>query len=220
MSGGLTERNKQRTRRELAEAAARLFIDKGYASTTVQDIVDAADVSPRTFFRYFPCKEDVITAIASTTMDDAIDHLTGHDPSEVVGAALGAMLAEALAPVRQDPTGSRAFQVMLRDTPALRGRWLEEQRRSRDRLAEALQPWFGPDAHPLAAHLAAGMALLAVDEIMALWADDPSNPDPLDLLGQALGILDGPLLQASNWRPPAISSAESESRPPARPGAG
>jgi AcrR family transcriptional regulator len=200
MSGGLTERNKQRTRRELAEAAARLFIDKGYASTTVQDIVDAADVSPRTFFRYFPSKEDVITAIASITMDDAIDHLAGHEPSEVLGSALRAMLTAALSPVCEDPEASRAFQVMLRDTPALRGRWLEEQRRSRDRLAEALQPWFR-DANPLATHLAAGVALLAVDEVMALWADHPSIADPLDLLGQALDILDGPLLRAGSSPP-------------------
>jgi AcrR family transcriptional regulator len=200
MSGGLTERNKQRTRRELAEAASRLFIDKGYATTTVQDIVDAADVSPRTFFRYFPCKEDVITAIASITMDDAIDHLAGHDPSEMLGSALRAMLTAALSPVCEDPEASRAFQEMLRDTPTLRGRWLEEQRRSRDRLAEALQPWFRRDGNPLATHLAAGLALLAVDEVMAHWADDPSIPDPLDLLGQAFDILDGPLLQVGSSR--------------------
>jgi AcrR family transcriptional regulator len=197
MSGGLMERNKLRTRRELAEAAARLFIDRGYAATTVQEIAEAADVSPRTFFRYFPSKEDVITAIASTTMDDAIDHLAGHDPSEDLGSALRAMLTAALAPVLDDPGASRAFQAMLRDTPVLRGRWLEEQRRSRDRLAEALGPWFGPDDSPLAPHLAAGVALMAVDEVMALWSDDPSIPDPLGLLDQALDLLERPLLTST-----------------------
>lgn len=83
---------------------------------------------------------------------------------------------------------------MHRDTPALRGRWLEEQRRNRDRLAEALRPWFGEDANPLAPHLAAGAALLAIDEVRTLWADHPSMPDPLSLLEQALGILGGPRL--------------------------
>jgi AcrR family transcriptional regulator len=195
MTSGLIERNKQRTRRELAEAAARLFLERGYPSTTVQDIVDAADVSPRTFFRYFPCKEDVITAIASTTMDDALDHLSGHDERESLRTVLNAMLAASLAPVSDDPDSARAFQFMLRDTPALRGRWLEEQRRNRDRLAEALAPWFGDDANPLQAHLVAGAALLAVDEVMTLWADDPSMSDPLGLLDQALEILDGSLLR-------------------------
>jgi AcrR family transcriptional regulator len=193
MSGGVTERNKERTRRELADAAARLFIDRGYAATTVQDIVEAADVSSRTFFRYFPNKEDVITAIASMSMDDAIDHLTGHGVDEPLGSVLHAMLAAALAPVVADPAPARAFQRMLRETPALRGRWLEAQRRSRDRLADALRPWFDGDAGPLVPHLAAGAALLVVDEVMTLWADDPSIPDPLGLLDEAMAIIDGPL---------------------------
>ena len=197
MTSGLIERNKQRTRRELAEAAARLFLERGYPSTTVQDIAEAADVSPRTFFRYFPSKEDVITAIASTTMDDALDHLAGHDERESLRSVLAAMLGASLAPVSDDPDMARAFQFMLRDTPALRGRWLEEQRRNRDRLADALRPWFGEDDHPLAPHLVAGAAQVAVDEVMTLWADDPSIPDPLGLLDKALEILDGPMLRPS-----------------------
>jgi AcrR family transcriptional regulator len=194
MSTGLTTRNKQRTRREIAVAAGHLFIDRGYAATTVQDIVDAAEVSPRTFFRYFPSKEDVITAIASATMDDTIDQLAEHDVSENLDSVLRAMLTATLAPVNDDPEAARAFQFMLRDTPALRGRWLEEQRRNRDRLAEALRPWFGENVNPLAPRLAAGAALLAIDEVMTLWADNPSMPDPLSLLEQALDILSGPLL--------------------------
>jgi AcrR family transcriptional regulator len=193
MTGGVTERNKQRTRRELAEAAAKLFIERGYAATTVQDIVEAADVSPRTFFRYFPSKEDVITAIASMSLDDALDHLSGHDSREELGSVLRAMLEDALAPVGADPEAARAFQRMLAETPALRGRWLEEQRFSRDRLAVAIAPWFDGDTHPLAPHLAAGMAQLAIDEVMTSWANDPSMPSPLPLLEQALEIFSGPL---------------------------
>ncbi len=142
MASGLTERNKSRTRRELAEAASRLFLERGYSSTTVQDIVDAVDVSPRTFFRYFPCKEDVVTAIASLSMDDSIDHLTEHETSEPIGRVLRATMTASLSQVDEDPAAARAFQVMLRDTPTLRGRWLEEQRRNRDRLARAIRPWF------------------------------------------------------------------------------
>lgn len=190
MGTGLTERNKERTRREIAEAAGQLFIERGYGATTVQDIAEAADVSPRTFFRYFPCKEDVITVIASTTMDDVLDHLAGHDPAESLASVLRATFTAALLPVVDDPDAARSFQNMLRDTPALRGRWLEEQRRNRDRLAEELRPWFDEGSSTVARHLAAGTALLAIEEVMTLWADDPTLHDPLELLNQALAILE------------------------------
>lgn len=58
----LRERNRSRTATEIADAAVRLFRTKGYDATTVADIADAAGVSVRTFFRYFPTKEDVVFA--------------------------------------------------------------------------------------------------------------------------------------------------------------
>jgi AcrR family transcriptional regulator len=53
------ERNKQRTREALIEAALELFEAKGYEQTAVHQITDAVDVSERTFFRYFANKEDL-----------------------------------------------------------------------------------------------------------------------------------------------------------------
>ncbi|KUL39895.1 acyl-CoA-like ligand-binding transcription factor [Actinoplanes awajinensis] len=57
---GLRERKKAKTRAAIREHAMRLFEEQGYASTTVDQIAEAAEVSPSTFFRYFPTKEDVI----------------------------------------------------------------------------------------------------------------------------------------------------------------
>ena len=57
---GLRERKKAKTRAAIQRHALRLFREQGYAATRVEQIADAAEVSPSTFFRYFPTKEDVV----------------------------------------------------------------------------------------------------------------------------------------------------------------
>ena len=79
---GLRERKKQRTRATIVDVAARLCTEQGYENTTVDQIAAEADISPRTFSRYFPNKEAVIGAL----IEDAAEHIAealGRQPFDI-----------------------------------------------------------------------------------------------------------------------------------------
>ncbi|WP_242891297.1 TetR family transcriptional regulator [Actinomadura litoris] len=84
---GLRERKKQRTRRAIASAALRLFAERGYEETTIADIAAAAEVSPRTFFGYFPSKEDVVFAEVDDRLAEVAERMRrtpGESPLETI----------------------------------------------------------------------------------------------------------------------------------------
>src|SRR5438034_5555830 len=66
---GHRERKKQQTRETIARAALELFVERGYEATTLAEIADAAGVSTRTIFAYFPSKEDILFAALQATCD-------------------------------------------------------------------------------------------------------------------------------------------------------
>jgi AcrR family transcriptional regulator len=167
---GLRERKKLKTRAELADAAFRLFSERGFDGTTVEDIVEEVEVSPRTFFRYFDSKEDVVIGF----FDDLGLQLRAalalrpaeEPPFEAVRHALGALV---------DVYTTQAERVMAAkrlsyETPSIRARLLDKHARWEngltDELARRLRVDPERDPRP---RLVSAVALAAFSTAVTSW---------------------------------------------------
>jgi AcrR family transcriptional regulator len=184
---GLRERKKARTRRAIQEQALRLFLAKGYAATTVQEIAAAAGVSHMTFFRYFPTKEDVVLA---DDYDPLIVELVRARPAtepdvEKIRHALLAGLTGVYAADRQALLERTRLVI---GTPALRARLWENQMATEALLVRAL----GSDDRPatdLRRRVLVAGCLAAVTTALLVWVEGDGEPDLPGLVEQAFSSL-------------------------------
>src|SRR5262245_5066115 len=122
----LRERKRTRTRLAIQAEAMRLFAERGYENTTVEDIAYAAAISPRTFFRYFPTKEDVVLW---DEYDPVVEDLVAARPADESPALTArAVMVEALGGIYRRDRAELLTRVRLLTTvPELRARLLENQ---------------------------------------------------------------------------------------------
>ncbi|MDQ1029591.1 AcrR family transcriptional regulator [Streptomyces umbrinus] len=148
---GLRELKKQRTRDALVRAALELFTTQGYERTTVDEIVEAVDVSQRTFFRYFAGKEDAAFAVQEMTESHFVEAVRGRPAHEApLDALRQAVLAswdtigEAIEAVIPLELHMRAFQL-IESTPALLAAHLRRQEGLEEELARVIAEREGLD---------------------------------------------------------------------------
>lgn len=98
---GLRERKKVRTRAAIARAALELFDERGFRATTIPEIAERADVSPRTVSSYFPAKEELLWPERRATFDDLQQRLAERRPGETAIDALRAWIESKLDELEQ-----------------------------------------------------------------------------------------------------------------------
>jgi AcrR family transcriptional regulator len=186
---GLRERKKAETRRSIQEHALRLFQEKGYEATTVEEIAAAAGVSHMTFFRYFPSKHAVVE---NDEYDPMIAELIRSRPAdEDPLTAINRALATALRAMPADELSTvLARAQFILGVPALRARQLESQRTTRELFATAVAG--RGDATPYQREVLAAVALSALTVAIDTWAAGGGDLDLPDLVDQGFAAIRRP----------------------------
>lgn len=173
---GRRDRNRAETRTNLADAAVRLFSERGYEATSVDDIADAAGVSLRTFFRYFGSKDDVLFA---REMDAGgfLAALARPAPGLTPLAAIHRAYAAQPPLSAADTQVHVLFHRAVGSSPALQGRYLAGVRRFREELASALAARDGRRKATDTDRLVASVGRTVLDHAYVGWLERGARGD-------------------------------------------
>jgi AcrR family transcriptional regulator len=192
---GLRERKKARTRASLREHALRLFREQGYQATTVEQIAAAAEVSPSTFFRYFPTKEDLVL------QDDMDTRMVAAFEQQPPGLGPIAAVRAAARQVLSSYTGAdldivRETTRLTMTVPEVRARAMDEFARTITVVGEAVAKRAGRSPDDVAVRTVAG-AIIGVIMSITLpwegWSEGRSFEDMFGRIDEALAFLEAGL---------------------------
>ena len=185
---GLRERKKARTRAAIRQHALRLFREQGYTGTTVEQIAEAAEVSPSTFFRYFPTKEDVVLQDDFDPIAIAKFEALPADMHPV--AALRTAMRETFAELPAWQLDQfRELNRLTMSVPELRARALDEYLRSVRLAADLLAKRLGRDPSDIAIRTMAGAVVGVGLSALVAGMEDPET-DVIALMDAELARLE------------------------------
>ena len=184
---GLRERKKQKTRKTIIEVALELFVERGYEETTIAEIADAAEVSPRTIFAYFPSKEDILFCDMPEIQERLAQVLRDRPEGATALGALRDFIAGSLSPENEGRNVALRRRIVVAGNETLR-------RNERARLA----PFEQLMAEAIAEDLHAGpddirprmVAAALFAAFGAIQDHDPAAPPESSSPEQAMAVID------------------------------
>ena len=193
---GLRERRKRLTAAELEAAALRLFGERGFDSVTVDDIAAEADVSRRTFFRYFASKEDVLLADHFVQLARLRDAMAARPPDEPILTALRNALLSMTGDFEDRKEKVILRGRIMRDTPSLQARSLVLQKAWEDAMQEMVAERLKVDpALDLRPGVVSATTLAALRVSFQSWLSAGATGDLIAMTAEALDLLNGGLQQ-------------------------
>ena len=183
---GLRERKKQQTRENIARVALQLFAERGYEETTLADIAEAADVSPRTIFAYYESKEDILFCEEGRFLDMLKQMLRERPPGTTTIDAIRTFFGSIEPP--DDP--ARLRKQIITSTPGLQMKMRAHDAELQPLLVEAIARDLdaGPDdMRPLLVAASMMAAFMSVRD--QFFEAEAAGGEPVDH-EQGMAILD------------------------------
>jgi AcrR family transcriptional regulator len=210
----LRERKKQATREALRAAALRLALERGPDNVRVDDIAEAAGVSPRTYNNYFSSREQAIVAAVTAERASQLTATIADRPADV---GLAEVVIDAVVSQYVDPGDQpQGALLMITTSPALRACYVDAVTAIEDPLAQAITRRC-PHVDAMTGQVLAASASAAAKIALRRWLESSPVPPSMpgfvvpsgslpDLVRAALTPL-GPAFDAAAAHPPSQSAA-------------
>ena len=181
---GLRERKKQKTKEAIQREAMRLFQEQGYDETTIEEIAEAAEISPSTFFNYFPTKEDVVLYDRYDPIMASM--MLARPPEEPPSVVMKYVFETLGVMLDRDREIIVARAQMALKVPALRARFWEEMERARDLISSVIAARTGRDAEDFELRVVSMALVAAAFEATQEWLRRGGRDSMFELVTQAL----------------------------------
>lgn len=187
----LRSRTRRAVRAEITATAMRLFVERGFEATTVDQIAVAAGISRRSFFHYFATKEDVVLGDLVELGERVRAALESRPATEPAWDALRAAFTMLRTP-DSSPETELAVAEMYHLTPSLRARHLEKHLRWQELLAPDVERRLGATAGTIPdvrARAIIAAALACLDTAVDAWRESGGTADPEQLFDDAVAAV-------------------------------
>jgi AcrR family transcriptional regulator len=184
----LRERKKADTHDAIRDAAADLFIEHGFDRTTMEAVAEAANVSVRTVFRYFPTKEDLFFGDVEADLADLRELLDARPDDEPVMQSVKAVIEVLAGRIEEDEDQDIRLAPMIHDEPALRQRYLGVL----DAVEETIADWARVRLDVKPGDLRPGLLAACVVSIQRVVVDaivDGDARPPAELIRESVALL-------------------------------
>ncbi len=182
----LRERKKRLAQATIEETALRLFQQRGYEHTSIQDIADAVMMSPRTFFRYFSSKEEVLFGPMHMVLRESIRLLQRMPSTESPHAVLRAILVDLASQYQQQRASFLLRYQVAMQTPSIASLYIYALMETEPAICDALCSHLEAATNPNEIRFLVAIYMTTFRVALTAWLEQEAQGDLVSLLHEHL----------------------------------